>query len=129
MVGVEAQEVLGHGRRGRRSAPAQPAARFIFERNTMPQTAYNLIKESMKAAIWDREQTLIGKSIYDTAELKGFLDTIEKLEDALLTAMPFVTDAMECTAFKRGFVKADATKILEAIDLIGAEDRLKKGAA
>lgn len=95
----------------------------------MPQTAYNLIKASMKAAIWDREQTLIGKGIYDAAELKEFLDTIEKLEDALLTAMPFVTDAMECTAFKRGFVKADATKILKAIDLIGAEDRLKRGMA
>lgn len=95
----------------------------------MPQTAYNLIKASMKAAIWDREQTLIGKGIYGVAELKEFLDTIEKLEDALLTAMPFVTDAMDCTAFKRGFVKADAEKILEAINLIGAEEKLKEASA
>lgn len=95
----------------------------------MPQTAYNLIKASMKAAIWDKEQTLIGKGIYGVAELKEFLDTIEKLEDALLNALPYVTDAIDCPAFKQGFVKAEAEAIVKTIELIGAEEKLKAASA
>lgn len=84
----------------------------------MAFTPYSQMKISMKAAVWDREQTIVGRGIYSPEQMKEVLTTIEKLEDALLKALPYVTDAIDCPAFKQGFVKAEADEIVKTIELI-----------
>lgn len=84
----------------------------------MANAPYNQMKISMKAAVWDREQTIVGRGIYTHEQMKEVLTTIEKLEEALLEALPFVTDAIDCPAFKQGAVQPSANKIIAAIELI-----------
>jgi hypothetical protein len=84
----------------------------------MPISTYQSMKISMKVAVWDREQTIVGRGIYSPEQMKEVLTTIEKLEDALLKALPYVTDAIDCPAFKQGFVKAEADALVETIKLI-----------
>ena len=84
----------------------------------MSFTPYSQMKSSMKAAVWDRETTIVGRGIYTHEQMKEVLATIEKLEEALLEALPFVTDAIDCPAFKQGAVQPSADKIIAAIELI-----------
>lgn len=99
------------------SGPIPPPV-HLHKKETMANTAYSQMKISMKAAVWDREQTIVGRGIYTHEQMKEVLDTIEKMEEALLEAMPFVTDAIDCPEFKKGAVQPSANKIMAAINLI-----------
>lgn len=106
---------------GRRLAGEQgktAGALHLHKGDRMAFTPYSQMKIAMKVAIQNKEPTIIGDWIYDPEPLKEALDTIEKLEDALLKALPYVTDAIDCPAFKQGFVKAEVDAIVKTIELI-----------
>ena len=46
----------------------------------MANTDFENLKISMKAAVWDKEQTIIGKGIYTPDQLKSAIAEIESIE-------------------------------------------------
>lgn len=87
----------------------------------MANAEFENLKASMKTAIWDKEQTIIGKGIYTPNQLKSAIAEIESLEkqlehvQILREALSGLCDSQLTSrdredAIARGFAALEATK-------------------